>query len=441
MKSSTEKIKQEAERLLAEPAAQFHRMFGEELEISVRENKALQRRREVRSAKDLLHLVLVYALKDWSLNMLGAWAYTAGIGYLSDVALLKRLRNCRKWLGHLLYHCLQKRRVGLATEAGVRICLRDASVVNAPGSWGTDWRLHLKLDLSKSMVQDVAVTDSKTGEGLANLDIQPDEIHIADRAYGLVSGIGVVLSKFAHVILRLNHQNLPLWKNEDLRFDIYAWLRDLTAPAEQPVLVKTPLGHFPMRVLACPLPPDKAGKARRKVRENARKKKYQPSENSLLAAGFLLLITDLPHTRWPLSCILGLYRLRWQIEMQFKTYKSLMQLDHLRSHDPDVACTYLLAKLLLVLLLDELTGVVRDQQPDWFSDLQHPVSQWQLVRTFQSYLEHILLPARSFAQFWLVLPALQRYFRIAPRRRCYQLAWTRAFLEHLSVSASATPLS
>lgn len=434
MKFSIEKVESEVEQLFQEPEAKFEKLFGENLVESAREQKAFLRRREIQSAKDLLQIALVYALKDWSLNMLGAWAFTAGLGYLSDVALLKRLRNCGDWLGYLLFACLQKQRLVSGADAGVKICLRDATVVNAPGSKGTDWRIHLKLNLGKRTIEDVAVTDNKTGEGLAKLAIQADEIHVGDRGYCLGSGIGAVLAKFAHVVVRLNHQNLPLWHDAYTRFDVYAWLRSLTAPSEHPAQIKTPFGWFTIRVLASPLEPQAAEAARRQVRENARKKKYTPSANSLLAAGFILLITDLSVSLWPMERVFWLYRMRWQIELQFKTYKSLLQLDHLRSHEPKVARTYLLAKLLLVLLIDQLTSTVQTQQPNWFVDPLRPVSPWQLTRMFKEYLEQLLVPARSFANFWLVLPALQRYFCLSPRRRLDHLAWARAFLDHLSVS-------
>jgi len=441
VQSNIEKVEGKVERLLQEPGEKLEQLFGEDLERSAREQKAFLRRREIQTAKDLLHVALVYALKDWSLNMLGAWAIMAGIGYLSDVALIKRLRNCADWLGHLLFTCLQKQVAVSSADAGLKICLRDATVVNSPQSKGTEWRIHLKLNLAKRTIEDVAVTDNKTGEGLAKLDIQADEIHVGDRGYCLVSGIGAVLAKFAHVVVRLNHQNLPLWRDAHTRFDLYAWLRSLNAPAEHPVQINTPFGWFAMRVLASPLAPEKAEEARRQVRENARKKKYTPSEKSLLAAGFFLLITDLSVSLWPMKRVFWLYRMRWQVELQFKTYKSLLQLDHLRSHEPKLARTYLLAKLLLVLLIDQLSGTVHSQQPDWFSDPQRPISPWQLTRLFKEYLEQILVPASTFTNFWLVLSSLQRYFCVAPRRRLDQLAWARAFLEHFSVSTNFCSLS
>ena len=76
----------------------FQEEIGLDLESTAKETKALQRKRCIASAKDLLRLILFYATSDWSLRLVGAWALLNGIGYLSDVAVLKRLRNSKKWI-------------------------------------------------------------------------------------------------------------------------------------------------------------------------------------------------------------------------------------------------------------------------------------------------------------------------------------------------------
>jgi len=80
----------------------FQERLGIDLESTAKETKALQRKREISSAKDLLRLILFYATSDWSLRLVGAWALLQGIGYLSNVAFLKRLRNSKAWIGKLL---------------------------------------------------------------------------------------------------------------------------------------------------------------------------------------------------------------------------------------------------------------------------------------------------------------------------------------------------
>jgi hypothetical protein len=406
--------------------------LGLDLEASARQQKALVRRRGIRSASDLLRVVLVYCAQDWSLRQLGMWALLQEVGYLSDVALLKRLRNCTAWLGQVLYRCLQQRQVDLADQPGIRVRLQDATVITAPGSRGTQWRMHLKLDLGQRCIHGVEVTDAHGGETLARLPIEAGEIVVADRGYAFASGIGAVLDQLAHVVVRINWQNLPLWTPSGTRFALIDWLNTLTTHAEQAVALETPHGRFALRVIACPLAPEAVEEARRRARKAAQKKHHTISEATLLAAGFLLVVTDLPQAQWPIERVLWLYRLRWQVELQFKAYKSLLQFDHLRAKDPRLVRTYLFGKLLLVLLLEQLTQQVRLHQPEWFADLDRPVSLWGLTACLKEQLRQLLTGRVPLPHFWTCLPALERYVRLSPRDRPQQLAWGQALLEHLS---------
>src|SRR5579859_892755 len=118
-------------------------------ETAAQSSGALVRKRAVQSAGDLLRLVLAYSLWDWSLRQVGAWACMLGLAHLSDVAVRKRLRHTRPWLGALVGQALGQVR-GLANPGGVRLRLIDASVITQPGSRGTDWRVHVGFDVGQS---------------------------------------------------------------------------------------------------------------------------------------------------------------------------------------------------------------------------------------------------------------------------------------------------
>ena len=72
------------------------------IEGSARETRAFLRPRAVRSAVDLLRLILAYRLGGMGLRSTSAWAASAGLAELSNVALLQRLRNCDIWMEHLV---------------------------------------------------------------------------------------------------------------------------------------------------------------------------------------------------------------------------------------------------------------------------------------------------------------------------------------------------
>src|SRR5258708_39486051 len=72
---------------------------GVDRETLARQTGALTRRREVRSAGDLLRLALAYGSGQGSLQTTAAWAAQAGGAELSDTALHNRLRHAAGWLG------------------------------------------------------------------------------------------------------------------------------------------------------------------------------------------------------------------------------------------------------------------------------------------------------------------------------------------------------
>ena len=87
----------------------------EDFDTSSYAKLALLRRREVDSAGDLLRMCLAYGLCDMSLRQVAAWAASIGLGRLSDVAVLNRLRKSDQWLGHIIAQWLFER--GRRTEA------------------------------------------------------------------------------------------------------------------------------------------------------------------------------------------------------------------------------------------------------------------------------------------------------------------------------------
>ena len=372
----------------------------------------------------------MYAVSGWSLRLVGAWATIQSIGYLSDVAILNRLRNCTSWIGCLIGLKLQQRCEGLENQPGVRIRLIDASTISRQGSKGLDWRVHLSFDLGNMCIDGIEVTDAHGDERLTRFDPQENEIRIADRGYAHARGMGPIIELNCSFIVRSNWQNLPLKTPDGERLAVVDWLKTLSEPSEQLVWLSTPPGNFRLRLIACPLPPEAVEEARRKARQRNQKKGRQVSEQTLLAAGFVLLITNLPSEVWSIKMVCTLYRLRWQIEIEFKRLKSLFSIDHIRPQDPKLAQTFLLANLLAALLIDDFIQQIRLRMPDWFDSLDRPVNIWRFTQFFLDSFRQLICGSISYFSLISSIPALQRYFRDTPRARPQQLAWARALCEY-----------
>jgi len=425
----------EVEEQLLQSWESIEEKLGIDLESTAKETKAIQRKREISSAKDLLRLILFYASSDWSLRLVGAWALLKGIGYLSDVAILKRLRNSQAWIGKLVFMLMQKRVSALKRLPGVRLRVVDATTISIPGSKGIDWRLHLSFDLGNLCLDGLEITDKYGGESLARFAAQNNEIWVADGAYPFASGMAPVLHAGAGLIVRINWRNVPVCGPDGQRFEIIPWLKTLTTLSEQPIWMNTPQGWFQFRLIASPIPPDKIEEVRRRVRLRHQRKKQPLNDNTLFAAGFVLLLTNLAAQTWPAQLVLALYRMRWQIELFIKRLKSLLEFDHLRAKDPRLVQTFLLAKVLMALIVDEMISRVNLQHPDWFDSIERPVSIYRMTALFHDALCQIIAGpwVSSLKQYCHLM---QRYLCDSPRSRPQQLAWVRAFILHISMAGT-----
>jgi hypothetical protein len=423
----------EADSRVAGDWARVLEMIPVDIEESARTHQALQRCRKVRSGATLLRIVLAYALCDWSFRLTGAWAAIQEKVSLAPKVVRQRVMGSEEWLRYLVTQWLAQRGVVLPVEA-VRVRLVDASGVSAPGSTGTDWRLPLSFDLARGWIDGVEVTDARGGETLVRWEIREGDIVLVDRGYAHRRGIGHVVSQYGRVVVRVNVQNVPLEDEAGHSIDLVAWLQRAAkeGPAERLVWVVTPQGRFPLRLVAAPLPEEAANGARRRVRENGRKKGHTPTQETLAAAGFVILLTNLPVEEWGTVPVLALYRLRWQVEKVFHRLKSLWHLDRLRAKDPAVVQAYLLGKILGALIAEEMTGQARRLCPGWFAAVERPVSQWRLQALWREVLCGAVRGPLTLADCWAAWPQLQRYLCDTPRRRRQQQAAAVALFQSLS---------
>jgi Transposase DDE domain len=397
-------------------------------EARAREHRAFERRREVRSPGDLLRLVLGTAVQGGGRRMAAWWADRVELASLSDVAVGQRLRKARAWLGAEVGRLLGLRR-GRRAGRAVRVRLVDATVISEPGSRGTDWRAHAVADLETGALCGLELTDKHGAESLVRHPIEPGEIAVADRIHARRTDLGQLLSRGTELVVRMGWQNLPLATPTSDRLDLIGWLRTpLTVPTERAVLVQTPAGTYPLRLIAAPLPPEQAAEARRRCRRNATKKGRTVDRRTLLAAGFVLLVTTLDPAAWPIQDVLALYRCRWQIELLFKRLKSIWHLDRLRARDPDAIQAHLLALILAALLAGEVARDAPIPLDDWLDDPVHPLSRWRWESLWHDAILAAIRGPLDLRSLQRRLPAARRYLTDSPRQRPHQATNARLLL-------------
>ena len=93
------------------------------------------------------------------------------------------------------------------------------------------------------------------------------------------------------------------------------------------------------------------------------KKQITYSNDTKFTHQFMFVITSLPSSV-PAEKVLEFYRLRWQAELVFKRYKSLLGLGNIPAKTKESSGVWLNGKMFLALLIEKYLGDI-DFSPAW----------------------------------------------------------------------------
>ena len=326
-------------------------------EEQARKKRAFRRVRYTQSPGDLLRLLLFHVAHDGGLRQTTAQARLAGIGCMSPVALLKRLKSSGPWLTWIAAELSRRIREQVRVPVGLRPRILDSTTLQGPGSRGTGWRLHYTLDLQTLACDWHELTNAHGGELLERAPLEAGDVVLADRNFLRPAGVRAVLQAKSHVLVRMRWTHPALQDEAGKKVHALDWALSLQAGqvGDWPAWLQDPKGEpLAGRVVALKLPAPLAQKAEQKLLRRAAKKKQQASQRSRLAAHYILLFTTLPREQVSAAEVLELYRFRWQVELAFKRLKQILQLGQLPHKDPRAAQGWIAAKLVLALLLETL---------------------------------------------------------------------------------------
>jgi hypothetical protein len=333
---------------------------------AARERGAFRRARYTADPAALLRLLLFHAVNDGGLRETVAQARASGIAEMSPVALFKRLRTSGAWLAWLGAELARALRDQPRLPHELRPRAIDSTTVQGPASKGTEWRVHYALDLITLNCDWIELTNAQGAELLERTPMRRGDVLLADRNYLRPLGVRAAADVGAHVLVRLRWSHSAMVDGRGRPFhalphakrlkvgQVGAWAVQLPVPAGTAV---------PGRVVVTKLPAPVAAKAERRAATRARKKSRTIDPRSLQAAHFVMIFTTVPATLLSARAVLELYRYRWQIELAFKRLKQLLKLGRLPHKAPEVAQTWILAKLVIALLLETLYRNARAISP------------------------------------------------------------------------------
>ncbi len=323
---------------------------------------ALRRCRKIPDARVLLRVLLIHLAEGCSLRETAVRARLGGIIDVSGVAIKHRLACAGEWFRwmseQLMSDWVSRHPRDVFTNPwNVRVV--DATQVKEPGPTGSLWRIHYSVGLPSLRCSEVHVTAS-TGEGsgetFCQFAVQPGDLLIGDRGYGMATGIAHVVNSGGDVLTRFGWSSLPLWADSDSRFELFEHLRTLsgTALGDWPVYVRDGQQLIGGRLCALKRSAQATEEAQRKARRRAQKHGVQVTPETLEAAGYVFVFTTVPADLLSPTRALEFYRGRWQIELVFKRLKSILGLNHLRKAEDESAIAWVHGKLFVAFLTEAL---------------------------------------------------------------------------------------
>jgi len=341
------------------------RYLPEGWEEAAKREGALQRSRKIKTAEDLLYLVLLYLTGAGSFQNASTLMRLSTDIRLNKEAVRKRIMGCWKWLrwiGHRL--CL---RHGYAVEKPAwlgerRVLLVDATDMALRGSGTSDYRLHYAFDLFGYSCAQMALTDSTEGERLSRYELRFGDIVVADRAYGTVAGMEYTRQAGADFLVRLRTNAFKLYDEVGGQIDLMPRLRALGSWEELSLrcFYRDAKGvPHPVRIVATRKDDTATQKANRRLSRTSNRKQWNtPKPQTQEMAGYIVLATSLSDTA---TQVLELYRARWQIEQVFHRLKGLFSFGEPPGTNPNSVKAWFYGKLLVAALCEAMA-----KEPSFF---------------------------------------------------------------------------
>jgi hypothetical protein len=210
-----------------------------------------------------------------------------------------------------------------------------------PGCGGSDpdagragLKLLVRFEVISGEVQVPEIGSARDSERTLSKPLSPlppGSLHLADLGFFDLDELSKLsrqgVSWISRVPALLNKQ-----ANDGTTEELADWLKHQRADRIDRLIRLGTQKRLNCRLIAVRLPAKVAQQRLRKLKHELKKKGRTISDRQQVMCQWLVLITNLPADKFTLEEICVLYRVRWQVELLFKRWKSLVGLGQSRGH-------------------------------------------------------------------------------------------------------------
>jgi Transposase DDE domain len=227
-------------------------------------------------------------------------------------------------------------------------------------------------DLKGSEINHISLTNALANDSLqaANVSwLKPNSLLIRDLGYFSNNGLKEIENKGSYYLSRLKPKTVLYEKKgeEFRRIDIEKLLHHMKknklSCIEKNLYVSS-TDKIPARVCFSLIPDHIREERMRKNKIKNKGKGYSCTKEFSVWSAFNIFITNVKSDELSIESIFGLYRLRWQIELVFKTWKSYYRIDKIKKMKRERIECYIYASLLYVLIHWKIVSMCLTNEQD-----------------------------------------------------------------------------
>lgn len=234
------------------------------------------------------------------------------------------------------------------------VILQDSSITGLPEVLVNEWhgcgdsvghhsaalKIQVRLDVLNGTLYGPLLENGRTqdrGSSIQDVPVPKGALRIADLGYFSLDRLKELDSQRVFFLSRMQART-SLFDEDGNRLDLLSLLRE-SCPDRLDIQVRIGSTYrMPERLMAVRVPQEVADQRRRRMKDEARRRQQPLSKERLALADWTILITNAPPQMLSLEEALVLARVRWQIELLFKLWKSHGKIDEWRSETHGEFC-------------------------------------------------------------------------------------------------------
>lgn len=266
-------------------------------------------------------------------------------------------------------------------------------------------QIQFEYDLLSGRIKDLSIGDARICDSAYVrphlCKINPSELIIRDLGYSKIESFKEIEDRGAYYISRLN-PNIHIYEQSKrglipLRYKtIVQRLKKATGKYLDMTIYLGRQSKHPVRLIANLLSAEA-------VNRRLKKKIYQKNQNHeryKFLSQMNLFITNVPKKILTANQVYNLYKVRWQIELVFKTWKSILKINKVRKMKSNRFKCYLLSKLLWILVSWEICQLFHEEIRRATNHLLSIYKCFSIVKLQASHLKAILFSKKNRLREW-----------------------------------------